>query len=581
MSTPPDDLSGRLRDSVRSFADRAREDADTAHAALLAALADGDAAPDGARLAEARRPVHRLAGGGESMGFPEISALAGPLEGLLDRIAAGEAGAIARDQAQIYARALSERCREQDLDAALERLMAAFTPPVPDPGPEDAPPAAVALVMADGAQAGRLTAMLEGSGLPALAVDGAEALARVMADRRLRPVVVDTDHPDGAEVVLGAGATSGLPLVVVSEREDMAGRLAAVRAGAVAYQVKPLDESRLVERLETLDRRESPVPFRVLVVDDDAACAELYAATLAAAGMTVESVTDPLQALDPVVHMQPEVVLLDLHMPGATGWEVARVLRQEDAMADVPIIFLSTEEPMGRQVAAVARGGDGYLEKPLAPEHLRMAVESRARRGRALARLIESAREAMGEVAVGYGDPELVSRDRCLAVDGGESLSVAGRTLHVLDAPGHAPHQHVLHDPANDAVFTADAAGIYVPAIDAVRETSPPPQFDVHQCLDDVSMIQSLDPDTLCFAHFGPRAYDEGMLDGYKRTLVEWVQAVREQRANQPDDEAVIDHFVTNTELTEIWGTEKGWAETRLNVRGVLSALDQGRVDVD
>jgi hypothetical protein len=94
-------------------------------------------------------------------------------------------------------------------------------------------------------------------------------------------------------------------------------------------------------------------------------------------------------------------------------------------------------------------------------------------------------------------------------------------------------------------------------------------------------MIQSLDPETLCFAHFGPRSYDDGLLDGYKRSLIEWVEAIRQQRDRQADDEAVIDHFVTNTDLTEIWGTEKGWAETRLNVRGVLAALDQGLVDID
>ncbi len=92
-------------------------------------------------------------------------------------------------------------------------------------------------------------------------------------------------------------------------------------------------------------------------------------------------------------------------------------------------------------------------------------------------------------------------------------------------------------------------------------------------------MLQSLAPDTLCFAHFGPRDYDAALLDGYKRGLVEWVEAIRQQRDRQADDEAVIDQFVTNTDLTEIWGTEKGWAETRLNVRGVLAALDQGRVD--
>jgi len=194
-------------------------------------------------------------------------------------------------------------------------------------------------------------------------------------------------------------------------------------------------------------------------------------------------------------------------------------------------------------------------------------------------RLVEGTKAAVGEMWPYYTEPTPVPEDRIAGLADGDEIDLGERTLTAHEVPGHAPHQLVFE--TDGIVFTGDAAGIYVAERDEIRVTSPPPQFDVQQCIDDVSTIQSLDPDTLCFAHFGPRAYDEGMLDGYKRTLVEWVQAVREQRANQPDDEAVIDHFVTNTELTEIWGTEKGWAETRLNVRGVLSALDQGRVDVD
>ena len=63
-------------------------------------------------------------------------------------------------------------------------------------------------------------------------------------------------------------------------------------------------------------------------------------------------------------------------------------------------------------------------------------------------------------------------------------------------------------------------------------------------------------------------------MDGYKRSLVEWVEAIRQRRESLSDDDAVIRHFVDHTELTEIWGTEKGREEAKLNVRGVLSFLD-------
>jgi len=87
-------------------------------------------------------------------------------------------------------------------------------------------------------------------------------------------------------------------------------------------------------------------------------------------------------------------------------------------------------------------------------------------------------------------------------------------------------------------------------------------------------MIQELGPELLCFGHFGPRAYNERLLDGYKRSLVEWVEAVRQRRDELADDEAVIQHFAAHTELTEIWGDEKGREEAKLNARGALAFLD-------
>ncbi|ATW90034.1 glyoxylase-like metal-dependent hydrolase (beta-lactamase superfamily II) [Halohasta litchfieldiae] len=189
-------------------------------------------------------------------------------------------------------------------------------------------------------------------------------------------------------------------------------------------------------------------------------------------------------------------------------------------------------------------------------------------------RLISGTKSAVGEMWTYYTEPKPVPEDRIRGLTDGETVDLGSLTLTAHEAPGHAPHQHVFETDTG-VVFTADAAGLYVPDHDEIRVTSPPSQFDVHQCLDDVSMIQSLDPELLCFGHFGPRAYNEQLLDGYKRSLVEWVEAIRQRRESLSDDDAVIRHFVDHTELTEIWGTEKGREETKLNVRGVLSFLDR------
>ena len=188
-------------------------------------------------------------------------------------------------------------------------------------------------------------------------------------------------------------------------------------------------------------------------------------------------------------------------------------------------------------------------------------------------RLIEGTKAAVGEMWKHYTEPTPVPEAQISGLADGDEIDLGSLRLTAHEAPGHAPHQHVFESDTG-VVFTADAAGLYVHLRNEIRVTSPPPQFDVDQCLEDISMIQSLEPELLCFGHFGPRTYNEDLLNTYKRSLVEWVEAVRQQRQQLGDDEQVSQHFVDHTELTDIWGDEKGREETKLNVRGVLAFLD-------
>jgi glyoxylase-like metal-dependent hydrolase (beta-lactamase superfamily II) len=194
-------------------------------------------------------------------------------------------------------------------------------------------------------------------------------------------------------------------------------------------------------------------------------------------------------------------------------------------------------------------------------------------------RLVAGTKDAVGDQWEFYADPEPVPEDRIEGLTDGDEIDLGDRTLSVIHTPGHAPHQTVFLDSRDDLLFTGDAAGIFVPERDTIRETSPPPQFDLEGCLADVRTIEDIAPETLCFGHFGPREYDPELLEGYKRTLVEWVEAVRQKRAELGDDEAVIEHFAENSDMIEIWGERKARAEDTLNVRGVLAALDRAGSD--
>jgi glyoxylase-like metal-dependent hydrolase (beta-lactamase superfamily II) len=189
-------------------------------------------------------------------------------------------------------------------------------------------------------------------------------------------------------------------------------------------------------------------------------------------------------------------------------------------------------------------------------------------------RLVEGTKAAVDDQWEYYVEPEPVPEDRIESLEDGDEISLGDRTLSVVYAPGHAPHQTMFHDSGDDVLFTADAAGIYVPQTGDIRPTTPPSQFDLESCLDDVRTIEEIAPEWLCFGHFGPREYEAAVAEEYKRVLVEWVEAVRQKREELGDDEAVIEHFVEHTQMAEVWGERKARAEERLNTRGVLGYLD-------
>ncbi|MBP2250334.1 glyoxylase-like metal-dependent hydrolase (beta-lactamase superfamily II) [Halarchaeum solikamskense] len=190
--------------------------------------------------------------------------------------------------------------------------------------------------------------------------------------------------------------------------------------------------------------------------------------------------------------------------------------------------------------------------------------------------LVAGTKRAVGDQWRYYVDPEPVPESRIVELADGDRIDLGDRTLTAHHAPGHAPHQVVLEDDRDGFVHTADAAGIWVPALSEVHETSPPPNFELETCLDDVATIRERAPDVLLYPHFGPVADDvDGVLDEYATTLREWVARVREKRAELDDDEAVERYFAERTSLDEVWPAHKAEEEVAMNVRGVLVALDR------
>ncbi len=175
-----------------------------------------------------------------------------------------------------------------------------------------------------------------------------------------------------------------IPVIFLSDRSDFISRLEAVRSGGYAYFVKPIDVGRLVDCLDLLTTRIPRAPFRILIVDDEPLLADYHATVLQQAGMTAAVVTDPQRILESLIDFRPELILMDVYMPGCSGMELANVIRQDETYVDIPIVYLSSETDVNRQLVAIGRGGDDFLTKPIRADHLISSVTSRAERYRIL-----------------------------------------------------------------------------------------------------------------------------------------------------------------------------------------------------
>jgi DNA-binding response OmpR family regulator len=151
-----------------------------------------------------------------------------------------------------------------------------------------------------------------------------------------------------------------------------------------------------------------------MVVDDDATVAEVVTRYLQREGFDVEAVADGRTALDRAIASPPDLMLLDLMLPGLDGIEVFRGVR---AVAPVPVIMLTARGDEDARVIGLELGADDYVAKPFSPRELTARVKSVLRRATgALAGLEVPEVLTAGDLTVNVPAREVHIGDRILAL---------------------------------------------------------------------------------------------------------------------------------------------------------------------
>jgi two-component system, OmpR family, phosphate regulon response regulator PhoB len=124
----------------------------------------------------------------------------------------------------------------------------------------------------------------------------------------------------------------------------------------------------------------TPGGERVLVVDDEPDIVALVAYHLAKAGYRVATASSGTDALDSARRERPSLIVLDLMLPGMSGYEVLEQLRANDATRDVAVLMLTARREEGDRIRGLSLGADDYLTKPFSPQELVLRVGAILRR---------------------------------------------------------------------------------------------------------------------------------------------------------------------------------------------------------
>jgi diguanylate cyclase (GGDEF)-like protein len=215
-------------------------------------------------------------------------------------------------------------------------------------------------------------------------------LEQALSEAKEKPDILVADevclHLENGQTPFKENPT--LPLVLLSEKGDFSSRIRAARLGAADFLLKPIDALHLVERLERFFGEHNAQPYRILIVDDDEALSAHFRLVLTRAEMDVKVLNKPEAIIEAVSRFRPELVLMDMQMPSYSGPELASVIRQHTAWLGLPIVFLSAETDLDKQMRALGHGADDFLTKPISDVHLVSAVSVRVSRARQLADLM-------------------------------------------------------------------------------------------------------------------------------------------------------------------------------------------------
>ena len=164
-------------------------------------------------------------------------------------------------------------------------------------------------------------------------------------------------------------------------------------------------------------------------------------------------------------------------------------------------------------------------------------------------KVVASATRIYGErMQLLWGDIEPVPYERLRIIDDGDILNIAGRSLNVYYAPGHAVHHVIFFDAQSGELWAGDVAGVRLPGIDYVRPPTPPPDLDLEAWSASMALINRLQPTVAYMGHFGATTNVPAHLERLREKLYAWGEFVLNAMRSGKTEAEIISLLIASTE---------------------------------
>lgn len=182
-----------------------------------------------------------------------------------------------------------------------------------------------------------------------------------------------------------------IPVVVLAAHHDLQERLEVMRSGARAFLPKPTSAKDVMKAITQVLNHIEKLKSHILVVDDDPGVLSVVQSLLQPWGFRVTTLQNPQQFWQILESDTPDILILDVMMPGVNGIELCQTVRNDPYWSDLPILFLTAHKDAATIHQVYSSGGDDFVSKPIIGPELVTRVVNRLERIKLLQRRYQKA----------------------------------------------------------------------------------------------------------------------------------------------------------------------------------------------